>query len=218
MSGHPSRARLVAFGALALSTAFCVGLLVIRPRVVGALGHVYLVWNLFLAWIPFTVALVYADRAKRGKHGLAQGMLLATWLVFLPNAPYIVTDLIHLTEYASSPLWFDATLYAAFAWTGLMLGLVSLYLVHRTVRARRGSLQGWAAALAAVSMCGVGIYLGRFLRWNSWDVLTNPSALLADLSRFADPTSKPAAVAAVFATFMAVAYLAMYSLAQLRED
>lgn len=208
----------MALGALALSTAFCLGLLVIRPRVVGVPGHVYLVWNLFLAWIPFAVALVYADRAKRGKQGFTQGALLVMWLVFLPNAPYIVTDLIHLKEFGRSPLWFDATMYVAFAWTGLMLGLVSLYVVHRTVRAQRGPVWGWGLVAGTTALCGVGIYLGRFLRWNSWDVLTNPGGLLADLSRFTDPTSKPVAVAGIFATFIAVAYLGMYSLTQLRED
>jgi uncharacterized membrane protein len=215
---QPSRARLAAFVALSLSTAFCLTMLAVRPHVVGVVGHLYLVWNLFLAWIPFVVALVIADRAKRGKQGLGQVALIGAWLVFLPNAPYIVTDLIHLPEYGRDPLWFDATMYLAFAWTGMLLGLISLYLVHRTVRAAKGPVWGWGLVTGAVALCGVGIYLGRFMRWNSWDVLTDPTGLLVDLSRFTDLTGKPTAVAAIFAGFIGVAYLGMYSLAQLRDD
>lgn len=218
MTTRTSRARVLTVVALSLSTVFCLVLLAARPRIVGVASHLYLVWNLFLAWIPFAVALVIADRAKRGGGGVVQWLLIGTWLVFLPNAPYIVTDLIHLPTFGADPLWYDALIYLAFAWTGLMLGLISLYLVHRSVRATRGPAWGWGLVAGAVALCGVGIYLGRFLRWNSWDVLTNPTALAVDLTRFADLTGKPTAVAAIFAGFIGVAYLGMYSLAQLRED
>jgi uncharacterized membrane protein len=218
MASHSSRARVLVFVTLALSTAFCLALLAVRPRIVGSFGHVYLVWNLFLAWIPFAVALVISERGKHGRAGLGQVALVGAWLVFLPNAPYIVTDLIHLPTSGADPLWFDAVLYVAFAWTGLLLGLVSLLLVHRTVRRALGAVWGWALVAGAVALCGVGIYLGRFLRWNSWDVLTNPGGLVTDLTRFADPTGAPAVIAAIFAGFIGVAYLAMYTMAQLRDD
>jgi uncharacterized membrane protein len=204
--------------ALSLSTLFCLALLAARPPVVGVASHLYLVWNLFLAWIPFVVALVVADRAKRGGGGAVQWLLVGTWLLFLPNAPYIVTDLIHLPTVGADPLWYDALIYLALAWTGLLLGLISLYLVHRTIRAAHGTGWGWALVTSAAALCGVGIYLGRFLRWNSWDILTNPTALAVDLTRFADVTGTPTVVAAIFAGFVGVAYLGMYSLAQLRDE
>jgi uncharacterized membrane protein len=218
MASHSSRARVLVLGTLALSTVFCLALLAVRPRIAGSFDHLYLVWNLFLAWIPFALALVIAERGRHGRAGLGQVALVGAWLVFLPNAPYIVTDLIHLPTSGGDPVWFDAVIYIAFAWTGLLLGLISLLLVHRTVRRALGALWGWALVAGAVALCGVGIYLGRFLRWNSWDVLTNPGGLVSDLTRFADPTGAPAAIAAVFAGFIGVAYLAMYTMTQLRDD
>ncbi len=218
MTGHSSRARVLVFATLALSTAFCLALLAVRPRIVGSFGHVYLVWNVFLAWIPFAVALVISERGKHRRAGVGQVALVGAWLVFLPNAPYIVTDLIHLPSSGGNPLWFDAMTYLAFAWTGLVLGLVSLLLVHRTVHRALGPVWGWVLVTGAVALCGVGIYLGRFLRWNSWDVVTNPGGLVTDLARFADPTGPPTVIAALFAGFIGVAYLAMYTMVQLRED
>lgn len=219
MNSHPARARVLVFVALALSSAFCVAMLVVRPFLVGGRGHGYLAWNLFLAWIPFVIALVIYDRAKRRRIGAGQLALFGAWLAFLPNAPYIVTDLMHLPDLAAPPVWFDAMTYVAFAWTGLLLGLVSLYLVHCTVRARFGSRAGWAVVAATSALSGLGIYLGRFLRWNSWDVIANPAALAGDLVAIAhDPVGKPLAVSLLFAAFIGVAYLATYAVAELRSD
>lgn len=215
MGWHPARARLPVLTGLAASSIFCVALLVVRPAVVGHAGQVYLAWNLFLAWIPLLVALAVYDRARAGRGGLGQLALVGAWLVFLPNAPYIVTDLIHLPRYGEPPLWFDTLTYLAFAWTGLMLGLVSLYLVHCAVRLRLGTVAGWATVAASTVLSGLGIYLGRFERWNSWDVVTNPVGLLADLGRIADdPGRAPAAVTALFAVFLVVTYLGLYAFAE----
>ncbi len=194
-------------------------MLVLRPLVVGHRDHGYLVWNLFLAWIPFLIALVIYDRAKRVRIDMGQLGLFAVWLAFLPNAPYIVTDLMHLPEFAAPPVLFDAVTYVAFAWTGLLLGLVSLYLVHCTVRAGFGAAAGWVVVAVTSGLSGLGIYLGRFLRWNSWDVLANPAALFGDLAAIAhNPVGKPLAVTVLFAVFIGVAYLAMYAVAELRSD
>jgi uncharacterized membrane protein len=219
VSPHPARARALVFAALALASAFCVGAIAARPVLSGEVYHRYLVWNLFLAWIPFVLALLIYDRAKRVRLDLGQVVLFAAWLVFLPNAPYIVTDLIHFRERAVAPVWFDAVTYLAFAWTGMLLGLVALYLVHCAARARFGPAVGWAVVLASTVLSGLGIYLGRFLRWNSWDVLANPSALLADLVAIVrDPIGKPLAVTILFTGFIGIAYLAMYALAELRAE
>jgi len=216
---HPARARVLVFVALALSSAFCVAMLVVRPFLVGHQGHWYLVWNLLLAWAPFVLALVIYDRAKRRRIDAGQLALFGAWLAFLPNAPYIVTDLMHLPELAAPPVWFDAVTYVAFAWTGLLLGLVSLYLVHSTVRAGFGAAAGWAVVTVTSALSGLGIYLGRFLRWNSWDVLTNPAALFGDLVAIMhDPVGKPLAVTVLFAAFIGVAYLAMYAVAEFRSN
>ena len=216
---HPARARVLVLVALALLSAFCVATIVVRPVLADELDPRYLVWNLFLAWIPFVLALVIYDRGKRRRIDVGQVALFAAWLLFLPNAPYIMTDLVHLPERPVPPVWFDAVSYLAFAWTGLMLGLVALYLVHCTVRSAFGALAGWAVVAASAALSGFGIYLGRFLRWNSWDVLAHPEGLLSDLAAIVrDPRGKPLAVTVLFAAFIGVAYLAMYAIAELRSD
>lgn len=219
MTRHPARARVLVFLALALSSAFCVATVIVRLILGGGLDPRYLVWNLFLAWIPFVLALVIYDRGKRRRLDVGQVALFAAWLLFLPNAPYIVTDLVHLPEQPAPPVVFDAVAYLAFAWTGLMLGLVALYLVHCTARSAFGVAAGWTVVAASAALSGFGMYLGRFLRWNSWDIITNPGALVSDLAAIVrDPVGRPLAVTTLFAAFIGVAYLSMYAIAELRSE
>ncbi|MEL6865155.1 MAG: DUF1361 domain-containing protein [Bacteroidota bacterium] len=108
------------------------------------------------------------------------GLALVAWLLFFPNAPYILTDLLHLKSRAPIPYWYDLMLLLSFAWTGLMLGYLSLYEVQRFIAQRS---QPWLARLAvgmALPLCAIGVYIGRYRRWNSWDVLTRPGELLSD--------------------------------------
>lgn len=164
----------------------------VRADHTGAPAFDFLHWNLFLAWVPYALALVLLalDRARApGWMFLPPGIV---WLLFLPNAPYILTDFIHLGAIPGAPLWFDALLIGAFAGTGLLLGLTSLLLVHHLVAARRGSLAGWLLALGSLALSSIGIYLGRFPRFNSWDVLSNPDGLVqVVLGRLADPFGNP---------------------------
>src|SRR5262249_22497374 len=105
------------------------------------------------------------------------------WLVFFPNAPYLITDIIHLRPRAYAPFWFDLIVLVAFAWTGFILGLVSLVLMQEVIRSFAGGLVSWLFAFIALALSSFGIYLGRFLRWNSWDLLLNPFALLGEILR-----------------------------------
>jgi len=190
-----------------------------RPAVADGFDHLDLTWNLVLAWVPFVVALVVYDRAKRGAGGAGLLALLGVWLVFFPNAPYIVTDLVYLQIWTREPLWYDEMTYVVFAVTGMMLGLASLYLVHRVARARLGASAGWLAVAAAALLAGLGVYLGRYLRWNSWDVLTNPRSLARNLVQILeDPVGKPIAVTVLFGAFVAVTYLALYTVAEMRPQ
>jgi uncharacterized membrane protein len=109
-----------------------------------------------------------------------------------PNAPYILTDFIHLGREGGGPLWFDAALLGAFAFTGLLLGLASLLVVHHVVESRAGRVAGWAVAVSSLLLSAIGTYLGRFPRFNSWDVVANPDGLVAIvLQRLADPLGNP---------------------------
>lgn len=173
-------------------SAAAVGLLAVRLDRVGEPAFGFLVWNLFLAWIPYGLALGLALVHTRSGPRPMIWLLGVGWLLFLPNAPYILTDFIHLGRRPGAPLWFDAALIGAFAGVGLALGLVSLLIVHRVVEVRSGRVVGWLFAVAALVLSAVGVYLGRFPRFNSWDVVTDPQSLVSVvLHRLADPFGNP---------------------------
>ena len=169
-----------------------LGLLAVRTDRAGQPAFVFLTWNLFLAWIPFVLSVGVAAVHGRGGPRPLLWLLGAGWLLFLPNAPYILTDFIHLGRAGGVPLWFDAALIGTFAATGLALGLVSLLIVHHVVEARAGRAVGWVVAVSSLLLSAIGVYLGRFPRFNSWDVVTDPSSLVAVvLQRLADPSRQP---------------------------
>jgi uncharacterized membrane protein len=181
----------LALALVALSVA-AVGLLAVRVDRVGRPAFAFLTWNLFLAWIPFVIAVGVAAVHTRGGPRALLWLLGVGWLLFLPNAPYILTDFIHLGRVGGAPLWFDAAMIGSFAFVGLTLGLGSLLVVHHVVEARAGRIAGWAVAVSSLVLSAIGVYLGRFPRFNSWDVLTNPDGLLAVvLQRLADPLGNP---------------------------
>jgi uncharacterized membrane protein len=213
--------RLVVLLGLGVASAICLGLELVRERHYGALDFRFLVWNLVLAWIPLVLALVGYDCYRRGTSLVRLLPALALWLLFLPNAPYIVTDFVHLSGNQVPPLWFDGVEISAFAWTGMLLGFVSLYLVHAVVRHRFGGAVGWAGVAGVLALVSIGVYLGRFKRWNSWDVLVSPGRRLAQLSaHLGDPASVGRAVAATILLTCAfgAAYLVFYALVGARLE
>jgi uncharacterized membrane protein len=197
---------------LALASLGCCGLVVLRNLQTGNPNFRYLVWNLFLAWVPFVLAVLFYDGQRRGMRAPALAALGALWLAFFPNAPYIVTDFVHLSRDPLSPLWFDGLTIGAFAATGLLLGLGSLYLVQSAVRRELG----WVVVGASLVLGSVGVYLGRFVRLNSWDFFTNPHyvAYLVKL-RLADPFGNPKLIAVVVTStlMLGAAYLLVYAVA-----
>ena len=145
---------------------------------------IMLTWNLFLAWFPLGVVLVLRDLQTAGFHSRwLLGLGLAVWLAFLPNAPYIITDLYHIKNLDQPLLWFDTMSLFLFALTGLLTGLYSILIVHRMVRPLAGEWLAWLFIFSTQMLSGFGIYLGRFGRWNSWDVLTKPSSLMWAIAR-----------------------------------
>lgn len=143
----------------------------------------FLVWNLLLAWLPLCFALLLRLSARTRWPVLAGGGLLSLWLLFFPNAPYIVTDLLHISHRPPVPLWYDVLMIFSFAWTGLILGFWSLIEVHKYVERRMGPSVAWPFVSLALVLGGIGVYLGRFQRWNSWDLFTNPFHLFGDIAR-----------------------------------
>lgn len=183
-------------GALVASSLFSVTLLQLRVLVSGHITYTFLNWNLFLAWLPVAfagAAWLLQGNARRPR--LPVLPLLALWLLFLPNAPYLLTDLIHLGHRAPVPLWFDLLLLTSFAWNGLILGFVSLQIVQTLVQRWYGTAVAWLAAGGSLTLAAFGIYLGRFERWNSWDIFTNPMGVAgALLNGLANPLQYKTAI------------------------
>jgi uncharacterized membrane protein len=215
-----TRRRLAVLGALGALSLLFVAMIAVREAYSGEVVFRYLVWNLFLAWIPLAFALVVYDGVRRG---LGRPSLLAfagLWLLFFPNAPYLVTDLKYVGEYGGAPLWYDVVLLSTGAWAGMALGLISLYLMHAVARGLWGAFNAWLAVGVVIVLSSFGVFLGRFQRWNSWDVFTNPGPLARQLADgLANPLDYPRALAvtAVFTAFLGTTYLVFYAFARLTD-
>src|SRR5262245_35577229 len=134
MVGTPTESNARGRGALTIlalgaASALCVATVAYRRHHTGDPFYGFLVWNLVLAWVPFALALAAYAAARAGAR-IVTTVLGVLWLLFFPNAPYLLTDFIHLHESAATPLWYDALMLASFAWTGLLLGFGSLYLMQ----------------------------------------------------------------------------------------
>ncbi len=190
----------------------------------GHYGLEFLVWNLFLAWVPLAIALVVERLRDLGPGQLRTRLAFAAgagaWLLFFPNAPYIVTDLIHLHhDRGERALLADGAVIGIFALTGLLLAFASLRRMQRLVVDRSGAPAGWALVGAVSLLTGAGVYLGRVLRWNSWDLLSRPDALLADLvAPLGDPLAyqRPLAVTVGFGLAFLVWYVGLFRLTESR--
>lgn len=184
---HLSRqAKQVLYGNLLV-----MGMLAGRMAVTGKGTYSFLLWNLFLAFLPLCAAL-YAQ--KKSVQSWRLVLVSAIWLAFFPNAPYLITDIYHLVHFRGVPLWYDALLLFTAAFTGLAMGFISLQIMELQWRQvwrqkffKNSSVRGrWRYRLAAVGavflLSGFGVYLGRVLRWNSWDVLTDTKGLAYDIA------------------------------------
>jgi uncharacterized membrane protein len=207
---HESR-QIAVVASLAFASVLCGIMLVVRAVYAGVLGYSGLAWNLFLAWLPMIAALTAYNLKKRDTRGVWALIVpcVFLWLLFFPNAPYILTDLLHLYARDGVPLWYDLILLIAFAWTGTFLGLVSLYLMHMLARRAAGEAVGWFFILAVLALTGFGVYLGRFPRWNSWDLFFNTSELFTDIWQHArHPLAHPRTI--VFSGLFSLCVTAMY--------
>jgi uncharacterized membrane protein len=179
----------------------------------------FLVWNLFLAWIPYFFSVFAAATYRLFPRSWWMLLLPGTlWLVFIPNAPYIVTDFLHLRSRPPIPIWYDIGLLASFAWTGLFLAIASLRTMHELVKAHAGWFAGWLFTTLALALGGLGLYLGRFSRWNSWDLVIQPEQILVDIGyRFINPISNLRffGFTFMFTTFLLVCYLMFVSVHRL---
>ena len=212
-----SRVRLTLL-ALLFASIVSTLMLVARAVVAKDLHFAFLPYNLVLAWIPLLLSLrVYTLYARRSPRFWLLAAVALAWFFFFPNAPYIVTDLVHLKTRAPIPRWFDMIMMMSFAWTGFFLGYLSLYQMQEVVRAWRGRHTSWYFVLGMLALSSFGIYLGRFLRWNSWDVLFQPVGLARDLVKSFHLTSQPEMIAfsLSFFAFSLTSYLTLFALTHL---
>jgi uncharacterized membrane protein len=217
---HPDTLKPVL--ALAAVSALAVALVGLRMVLTHSLRHGYLIWNLFLAWLPLFFCLAAMRVAQTQPGARWKFWALATaWLLFLPNAPYIFTDLIHLGPRTRGHFWVDLVLIVLCAWTASVLGFVSLYVMQTMVYRRLGVLAGWGFVVVVSGLTGLGIYIGRFLRWNTWDVLLNPLRLARDILSWAMNSlgdSKLAIYPALFALLFFAAHVTLSALLHLRPQ
>lgn len=206
--------------ALTFASGVCVSLVIARIVWTQRFHYAFLVWNLFLAWLPLVFALLANDEYRNTPKRTWRfyGLTIA-WLVFLPNAPYIFTDLIHLMSRFYGHFWVDLVPILSCALTGLVLSFLSLYLMQCIVARMFGWLASWLFVAAAAGLSGFGIYLGRFLRFNSWDVLLKPMEIYHEIGRWAaDPAANGTSFAfpILFATFLFITYVMLYGLTHLQ--
>lgn len=186
-----------------------------------SLSYSFLVWNLFLAWIPYWISLKLLKQNSAKANIIINSFLLILWLLFYPNAPYILTDLFHLKPKQNVPLWFDLILILSFAWNGLFLGFKSLINIKEFLKRKFSEKLSNFAVVFALFLSSFGIYLGRYLRWNSWDILLNPFSLIEDIFQVIfHPFSNPRAVGftLLFTILLTTFYYGLYVLTTIEKQ
>lgn len=193
-------------------SVLCFALSIFRTVYTGTPMFLFLNWNLFLAFVPWAVSGLLMIRPGWQNSKPAALTVMAIWLLFFPNAPYILTDLFHLQASVGIPKWFDLILILSFAWTGLLYGLLSLADIEKVLIRWMHPVMVHATSILLLFAGSFGVYLGRFLRWNSWDVVTNPGEILSDIAdRLANPTSHPGTwgMTILLGVFLTLTYYSM---------
>ncbi len=205
--------------ALLAAMGVSIGLFAYGAYKSHSLAFIYLIWNLFLAALPlvFALRLVVVLKKKRWSDWSPIGWTLL-WLLFLPNSFYMISDYIHLQEVAAAHILYDAVMFTSFIYLGVLLGFCSLYLVHTQLRRRLTSRASASWVAGTLLLCSFAIYIGRDLRWNSWDVIFNPAGLLFDVSdRLLRPDAYPGMFVTVISFFVLLSslYAMVWSIARL---
>lgn len=201
------RKQLHVLGTFMLGAILVAAMWIARTQLTHTWFYGFLLWNLFLAFVP--LAISHHLENGRSTSSLKWWCCFLVWVLFFPNAPYIITDLIHLRSRGGIPLWYDAAMVFTAALTGLWAGCLSLLQMERQWRKRVPIVKPIFFVAAMMLLCGFGIYLGRVLRFNSWDVITDPVSLLKVLLyrlRYPWDHMRTWAVTVLFATMLAVAY------------
>jgi uncharacterized membrane protein len=218
---QPYRYRIAIFFLLGGASVLSVALYRFRDFWYEDDGFTFLVWNLFLAWIPLVTAyFAWVVSLQRKVLFFVIPTAAFLWLIFLPNAPYIITDFKHLADPRPDvPIWYDVMMLMWFSWTGLLLGVVSLYLMQDIVHREFGRWAGWIMVFIVSALSSLGVYIGRFLGWNSWDILTDPAAIAHQFqSGTQDPSLRSIGFIIIFTGFFLFVYLTLYAFGHLLQE
>jgi uncharacterized membrane protein len=216
-----NRHNLAVFFLLNFGCLICVALVLARIAYSDNTRHTGLIWNLFLAWIPFILAyFAHAISWKRSWVYMAVAVIAFLWLIFFPNAPYMLTDLQDLARTnRGAPLWYDVIIVGWCSWTGMMLGVISLYLMQDIITRTFGRKTGWVFVFVISGLSSFGIYIGRFVRLNSWDILQNPGETAMDiLGLVIDPSMRLAAFTILYTFFFLFIFLLLYSFSHMLTE
>jgi uncharacterized membrane protein len=209
----------LAAGLLVAASLLSIATVEVRVWKTGDPYYRFLIWNLALAWVPLVFASAAYSAAARSKRKLVVP-LSVVWILFFPNAPYVLTDFIHLNgEQATAPVWYDALMISSCAWIALLLGLTSLYLMQMVATRALGTVWSWAGVVAALALASFGVYLGRFVRFNSWDALIRPGRVANVIAhQLENPFQHPRmlAVLVLLTASLTVAYAILYVFAGLQ--
>jgi len=203
---------------LLLSIAFSMSLLLVRFYYSSTFDYSFYGWNTFLAAIPYVAS---TQLLKLKKMNVLAILLMLIWLLFLPNAPYIITDLFHYEKRLPVPYWYDLVLVISASWNGLILGMVSLMNVEKFLS--RYLKPSWVTIceLASLLLCSYGIFIGRFLRFNSWNIVTDPRVLVYTSAHHVllpQHYSKLWGFTILFSVFLGIIYFTLKKLPLLVKD
>lgn len=218
---HRNRHSLTVFVLLNIACAMCIGLVLARVAYSESGRHLGLIWNLFLAWIPFILAYIaHVSSWRRITLYIVLPFVAILWLIFFPNAPYMLTDLQDLSRgSAGAPLWYDVIIVVWCSWTGMLLGIISLYLMQDIVLRTFGRVIAWVFVFVITPLSSFGVYIGRFVRLNSWDVLQDPSETAMEiLGLVIDPSRRLAAFILLYTVFFLFVYLLLYSFSHMLTE
>ena len=202
---------------LAFVSSLAIVLLSLRIVITKDSWFIFLNWNLFLAWVPLIfIKWVWEKEVVRKSPAWLLSGYLAIWLLFFPNAPYLITDLQHLRAVPDHMLWYDGLMIFTFALSGFLTGLYSIRIVHRIITNRWNQEFAWAIILPSMVLSGFGIFLGRYGRWNSWDIVAQPISLARGIIRsMQDPFAIKYTLS--FSLVLMLMYFAFHIFAEIKQ-
>lgn len=200
----------------------CISLFLVRVAVTGVWRFSFVVENLALAWLGLFFGWLLANQLLNRNWLSWQNVLLTIlWLMFLPNTWYVLTDFIHVSVTGEISQLYDIVLIATLVFSGFIMGFASLFIVHREFLGRLGRAVSAEIVTLVILLSSFTIYLGRDLRWNTWDVITNPAGVVLNVSdRVIDPLGNPRAlnVTALFFILIWVMYFGLWSFIGPKKD